>query len=597
MQSQTIPGDTPQTKPEGGFVEVSTFIIGLLWWAYSKGLISLRAVRVGLALFELRIRRAAYVWTERKQNDRTPDFIPRYTVHEIADFVGLPPKKARAALAELLRLGIVAEFDETLILFPRSLDSVHLSVEQKAEFEEWAATTFKKRKRIPIPRRALALAVESSFPAQIATILAVCLRCCFYFPKEKRYKGSGRISCAWIAATFGVCLRAVKRARTALVALGWIEPTGKINRRGEVVAINLAWERLTGLAEATENPEARAGGELPPEVEPAGQDEPQATSTHPSSGPQNAPLPPPTGPRNAPPLLGSESPLGERNTRRESPEEPPVPPCVHPTVEPSPAAGPGISFSPSGGEEKYQDTSRNVPSAPPAEFGPGVFSSRVEEQENPPQQPSLPARPEISPHQGREKSQDRSEVLPPPRLSDIRPEDFKDVGRALELFRQAVKCGLMPNDSEHSRLLWMAAIERARTVPAKNPAGLFLFLVKNKKWTFLSEAHFDAANRRLKAYLFGDRPKTSPLAGGLFTGKSVQESATPRLSRDALTIQAVRSALAQKGLRVADLLPHLRKVDPTWTRDRLNAAEAELAGPRLRPCQPVGEALPALMGQ
>ena len=57
----------------------------------------------------------------------------------------------------------------------------------------------------------------------------------------------------------------------------------------------------------------------------------------------------------------------------------------------------------------------------------------------------------------------------PPRLSDIRPEDFRDVGRALELFRQAVKCGLMPNDSEHSRLLWMAAIERARTVPARNP--------------------------------------------------------------------------------------------------------------------------------
>ena len=71
----------------------------------------------------------------------------------------------------------------------------------------------------------------------------------------------------------------------------------------------------------------------------------------------------------------------------------------------------------------------------------------------------------------------------------------------MELFRQAVKCGLAPNDSEHARLLWMAAIERARTVPADNPAGLFLFLVKNRKWDFLSNGHFEAANTRLKAYL------------------------------------------------------------------------------------------------
>ena len=73
----------------------------------------------------------------------------------------------------------------------------------------------------------------------------------------------------------------------------------------------------------------------------------------------------------------------------------------------------------------------------------------------------------------------------------------------MELFRQAVKCGLVPNDSEHARLLWMAAIERARTVPADNPAGLFLFLVKNRKWDFLSDGHFEAANTRLKAYLYG----------------------------------------------------------------------------------------------
>ena len=80
-------------------------------------------------------------------------------------------------------------------------------------------------------------------------------------------------------------------------------------------------------------------------------------------------------------------------------------------------------------------------------------------------------------------------TLPAPRLSDIRPEDFRQVDRALELFRQAVKCGLVENESENSRLKWMAAIERARTVPARNPAGVFLFLVKNRKWDYLSDGH------------------------------------------------------------------------------------------------------------
>ena len=104
---------------------------------------------------------------------------------------------------------------------------------------------------------------------------------------------------------------------------------------------------------------------------------------------------------------------------------------------------------------------------------------------------------------------DRSAVLPSPRLSDIRPEDFKDVGRALELFRQAAKCGLVP-DSEHSRLRWLAAIERARTVPARNPAGVFLFIVKNRLWKYLSDGHFEAANARLKAFLHPPMPRSCP---------------------------------------------------------------------------------------
>lgn len=126
----------------------------------------------------------------------------------------------------------------------------------------------------------------------------------------------------------------------------------------------------------------------------------------------------------------------------------------------------------------------------------------------------------------------------------------------------------MPNDSEHSRLLWMAAIERARTVPAENPAGLFLFLVKNRKWDFLSNGHFEAANDRLKAYLY-PRAEVPTFA----TARPVLER--PALSKDALLVQAVRNELAKRGLR-CDLFPVLRS-QAGWDRPRFEAAMAELS--------------------
>ena len=145
----------------------------------------------------------------------------------------------------------------------------------------------------------------------------------------------------------------------------------------------------------------------------------------------------------------------------------------------------------------------------------------------------------------------------------------------MELFRQAVKCGLVANDSEHARLLWMAAIECAGTVPAENPAGLFLFLVKNRKWDFLSDGHFEAANTRLKAYLYGGPRSEMPT---LATARP--SSPRPTLSKDALLVQAVKNELAKRGLR-CDLFPVLRS-QAGWERARFEAALVELRGGRLQ---------------
>jgi hypothetical protein len=130
----------------------------------------------------------------------------------------------------------------------------------------------------------------------------------------------------------------------------------------------------------------------------------------------------------------------------------------------------------------------------------------------------------------------------------------------------------MPNGSEHSRLLWLAAIERARTVPAKNPAGVFLHLVKTRKWAYLSEGHFDAAAARLRAFLHGPGPKDVPfLTPRLEAPERPREAARPSHSKDAALVRLVRERLKGQGSVFAALRAHAG-----WDRERYAAALAEL---------------------
>src|SRR4051812_6626672 len=118
MKSQTVLGGAPRTKPQSGYVSVPSHALVLLW-AFTQGLLSLPGGRVGLALFELRIRRAAYVWTEKKAGRGVPDFIPNFSSSELACLCGLPESRVRSALRELLELGILAEFSPESIRFAR----------------------------------------------------------------------------------------------------------------------------------------------------------------------------------------------------------------------------------------------------------------------------------------------------------------------------------------------------------------------------------------------------------------------------------------------------------------------------------------------
>lgn len=84
-----------------------------------------------------------------------------------------------------------------------------------------------------------------------------------------------------------------------------------------------------------------------------------------------------------------------------------------------------------------------------------------------------------------------------PTLANVLAEDLSDTGRLLELFRQAVRAGLVRR-SEHDRLQFVAAAEPASAAGVRNPAGLFVHLVRRRLWQYLTLADEEAARRRLK---------------------------------------------------------------------------------------------------
>jgi hypothetical protein len=67
-----------------------------------------------------------------------------------------------------------------------------------------------------------------------------------------------------------------------------------------------------------------------------------------------------------------------------------------------------------------------------------------------------------------------------PRLRDVQAVDLKNPMRTAELFRQAVKAGLV-TDTTASRLQFFAAAKRAARL-ASNPGGFFITIVKQNLW-------------------------------------------------------------------------------------------------------------------
>jgi hypothetical protein len=512
--------EDPLSGPEGGFRLVFLGHVVAVWFAFREGLISLRAVRAYFGLHEIAARRYAYACSERKAG-RKPDFKPVFRVEELSRLMGLPVPKAKRALAELEEAGFVEVTEHSILFMP--INSLPWTDAQRLDFEAFSKNFSSPRRRVPLPRRTLVLIAESSSRALIWTMLAHCIRCCFYYSGSKEYRSTGMVKASWVALTGGFSLRAAKEARAFLIEQGWLRSLGGINqslrnRFGEkfevnpnFVEVSPDWERLSG-------------------VDGAGDLDSPATPTE-------------LTPR----------PVGGL------PASPPA------------AAEPPASFTPIKHEPLLDGELKNHNDLDPSrvEPGPGIYISQFETPELQDTKPAIEPRSSSKPGQ--------EETLPPPRLSNIRLEDFADMDRLMELHRQAAACGMV-NGSDHDRLMFAAAAEKCRMLgpEIRNAPGVFIRIVKGKLWSYISDGTTQAASERLKKFLF---PPLSPGQGGGVEvsglGKSMPSSSGGQwLSEDALKLQYLRNQLRLRNEHLEPAFAVLRQAG--FDRARFVAARQEL---------------------
>ncbi len=77
------------------------------------------------------------------------------------------------------------------------------------------------------------------------------------------------------------------------------------------------------------------------------------------------------------------------------------------------------------------------------------------------------------------------------------PDDLRSAKRLDALFGQAVSNGLV-GESSAERLRFFAAAEHAQRVGRQNPCGLFIAVVRQGLWSYISQADEDRALMALK---------------------------------------------------------------------------------------------------
>ena len=149
-----------------------------------------------------------------------------------------------------------------------------------------------------------------------------------------------------------------------------------------------------------------------------------------------------------------------------------------------------------------------------------------------------------------------------PTLHNITHQDIRDTGRLFELHRQAVERGLS-SSSDAARFNFLALAERARA-QADNPPAMFSWLLRHRRFDFITLADEDAASHRLRE--FRDGPRRS---GGCDDLSHSPKARQDDLSDDEQFVQAcIQVAKKQRGLEPSRIARQVRG----WDSERWEAA-------------------------
>lgn len=88
--------------------------------------------------------------------------------------------------------------------------------------------------------------------------------------------------------------------------------------------------------------------------------------------------------------------------------------------------------------------------------------------------------------------------LPPPNIRDVRAEDLNSFGRVEELYRQAVRIGLI-EQTEANAINFIGAAARASRVEGDTPR-IFMGIVRKRLWSNINQGDEDRALAALKRY-------------------------------------------------------------------------------------------------
>lgn len=185
-------------KPEGGYVLLTPGRILRAWELHHAKIITLLDLRVWLACHELVARRLG------PQNRARAN----YTLDELATLTN--STRVAASIRRLERSGLLSWSPRTITF-------------SDAAPEHSYTESVSLRRLVPVPRRLLRALAAGVPRSTLATVLALLLRCAFI--RRGVCSWHGRCKSSWVAETFGIHQRSVKRARGWLRAEGWLEAT------------------------------------------------------------------------------------------------------------------------------------------------------------------------------------------------------------------------------------------------------------------------------------------------------------------------------------------------------------------------------------